>query len=1007
MMRQHRTGLPPRRILAATLLALALGAPAPAAPPDGPLSPADAPASFRLEPGLKLELIAAEPLVVSPVAAAFDERGRLFVAENRDYPTGPAEGKEPDGRVAILEDTDGDGRMDRRTDFATGLTYPNGLLPWKGGLILTCSPDVLYLRDSDGDGKADERRVLFTGFSLAGSTQLRVSHPTLSPDNWIYLTSGLTGGSVTSPSAPGRPPVPLGRTDFRFRPDGDAWEAADGGSQFGMSFDDAGNRFICYNRIQVQHAVLDSATLRRNPHLASSDTVQDCPADRVDDPATHQAAAARLFPLSRNTVTFESHAGTFTAACGVTVWKGTGLPPEYLGGAFSCDPTGNLVHFDRLVPRGATFAARPARDGVEFLASSDSWFRPDFLAGGPDGALYICDMYRKTIEHPEYLPEEVRKRTDFASGKGMGRLWRVTRADADPGDLARRRRPDLGALSTARLCEALRDPDGWHRGTAHRLLLERRDPAAVGPLQALAADPKAPAASVVLALQFLRTLGALPDGLLTASLAHPSAPVRENALILADARLAADPAAWLPRLLPLADDADARVRFRAAIVLGDTPPDAAGVPDALARIAARDGADRWARAAVFSSLAGRERPFLADLRASPRDATRSPELLTELGRLLAASRPRAEWPALIGLITSAGPGFRPQEQAALLTGLGESARGQLAPGDQADVLAAAIGPDAANAAMLETVRGLVAAMQAESLDAAQPPAGRIAAVGLLGLASYGQVGDTLLKLLDPGQPPDLGVAAARALGKLRDPRVAAALLEPARFASYPPALRAEVLAALVEQPAHLPGLLSAVEAGSVPVGAIGTLARQQILQAPDEGLRKRASSLFGAVAGDRARVFDDYKAVVDLPSDPAHGLAVFRRECASCHRLDREGSAVGPDLSSIRSQPKEAILLHLLVPDHEIAQGYAAYTVATKDGRVLTGVVGSETPTSLTLRQPLGKEDTILRSDIDALSAGKSSLMPPGLEKTISRQEFADLLAYLKGEGPRPQGGPR
>ena len=191
-----------------------------------------------------------------------------------------------------------------------------------------------------------------------------MSHPTLSIDNWIYLTSGLTGGKVVSPSAPDRPPVVTGRTDFRFRPDGDAWEAADGGSQFGLSFDDFGRRFICYNRVQVQHVVISSKTLRRNPHLASSETVQNCPAETVAEPLKGHGAAARLFPISRNVTTADSHAGTFTAACAVTVWRGTGLPESYRGGAFSCDPTGNLVHFDRLEPNGATFAAHPdARGG--------------------------------------------------------------------------------------------------------------------------------------------------------------------------------------------------------------------------------------------------------------------------------------------------------------------------------------------------------------------------------------------------------------------------------------------------------------------------------------------------------------------------------------------------------------------------------------------------------------------------------------------------------------------
>jgi putative membrane-bound dehydrogenase-like protein len=446
--------------------------PAPAsAGPDGPLTPEEAPRSFRIEPGVRLELVAAEPLIASPVALTFDGSGRLYVVENRGYPTGPGEGQPPAGRIARLEDTDGDGRMDRRTEFADGLTFPNGLMPWQDGLIVTCAPDVLLLRDGDGDGKADERRVLFTGFATTGSTQLRVSHPTLAIDNWVYLTSGLTGGNVVSPAAPDRPAVALGRTDFRFRPDGDAWEAADGGSQFGMTFDDFGRRFICYNRVQVQHVVISSKALRRNPHLASSETVQNCPAETVAEPLRGHGAAARLFPISRNITTADSHAGTFTAACAVTVYRGTGLPETFRGGAFSCDPTGNLVHFDRLVPRGVTFSASPARDGVEFLASSDSWFRPVFLAHGPEGALYVCDMYRKTIEHPDYLPVEIRKHTDFEGGKGMGRIWRVVRDDL-PAERARDlRRVDLAAAPTPRLCEVLRDRDGWRRDTAHRLLL--------------------------------------------------------------------------------------------------------------------------------------------------------------------------------------------------------------------------------------------------------------------------------------------------------------------------------------------------------------------------------------------------------------------------------------------------------------------------------------------------------------------------------------------------------
>ncbi len=991
--------------LVATLVATTPGSAGYAGPPDaprdGPLTPEQAAGSFRAEPGLRLELVAAEPLVASPVAMAFDERGRLFVAEDRGYPTGPGVGKPPVGRIALLMDVDGDGRMDRRSEFAGGLTFPNGVLPWDGGLIVTCAPEILFLRDVDGDGRADERRVLFDGFATTGSTQLRVSHPTLSVDNWVYVTSGLMGGKVVSPTAPGRPPVELKRTDFRFRPGGEAWEAADGGAQFGLTFDDFGRRFFCYNRVQVQHAVIASATLRRNPHLAFSDTVQDCPAETVAEPLKGHGASARIYSISGNITTADSHAGTFTAACGVTIFRGSGLPEAYRGGAFSCDPTGNLVHFDRLEPRGATFSARPIRDGVEFLASLDDWFRPVSLAHGPDGALYVCDMYRKTIEHPDYLPTEIRKHTDFESGKDLGRIWRVASAATRSEEARRLRRLDLSGASIDGLCAALLAPDGWRVDAAHRLLLARRDPASIGPLRALAASPSP--AAVVRAIRLLEALGALDDPTLRGALGHASPPVREDAIQLVEPRLARDPA-WLAPARDLADDPDARVRFRAAITLGSSRPEAEGVAAALARIAARDGSDRWARAAVFSSLSGREPGFLLALRDTPRSpAPLPPEMLEEAGKLVGAGRSGESWADEFRLVLDGRPGFSTAERVAFLAGFAGSIRGRLDPGASGDVLAAAIGSAPDRSALLESVRGLVEAARRSALDSAAPPGERRASADLLGDSGFDRAGETLLTLVDPGQLPSIQAAAVRALATQRDDRVAGSLLARDRFATYTPALRDEILSALFGRTHHLAGLLAALEAGRVSPGAVDAARRRQLAQHGDVDVRRRAEALFGTVSGDRVKVYESYKDVVEERSDPANGRSVFRRECASCHRLDQEGFAVGPDLFGIRNQSKPAILLHILAPDHEITPGFAAYTVATRDGRVLAGLIASETPTSLTLRQPLGKQETVLRDQVEAISAGALSLMPQGLEKNISRREFADLLAYLKGEGPAPR----
>ncbi len=780
------------------------------------LSPDDALKAFEVADGLRVELVAAEPLVESPCAMAFDERGRLFVAENRGYPN---TANPPQGRIALLEDTDADGRMDQRTVFADGLTFPNGVMPWRGGVIVTCAPDVLFFKDTDGDGKADEKRVLLTGFATSGSTQLRVNCPTLGPDGWIYFAAGLSGGDITSPEHPDRPALKM-TTDLRWNPQTGDIENTDGRSQYGMSFDDFGRRFICMNRVPVQHVVLSAKVLARNPNLAFSETVQDCNERSVKTGLRGGGDGVRLFPISSNITTADSHAGSFSAACAITIWRGGALPEKYRGCAFTCDPTGNLVHVDRLEARGATFAAVPMfeKERREFLASRDDWHRPVFLTSGPDGALYVCDMYRKTIEHPDYLPEEIRKRTDFESGKEMGRIWRVIATQSSASD---------------------RQTSVVKRG----------------------------------------------NDILTTVISLGDAQTRDALESLAEA----------------------------AATLGD---------------------DRWMRAAIFSGVGGREVEFLHALEK------------------------RAAFPVVVHAILD----LRNVDAGELSKRVVEKAG--------------------------EAIR-----------DASLPNEERVAFAQLLAHSSWEEAADPLRSVFSQDSDDSLCSAAVASLVALDAARAAALLLARESWQGFRPAVRESIVAALISRETSAAAIVAAMESGAFPPNMLSLQRRAFFLKHKDPAIRERAEKLFGkAIAGDRMKAFEEVKVALTLTAHAEHGREVFKTLCATCHRLDREGYAVGPDLFDIRNQPKESILFHIVVPEAEVAPAFAPYLIETKDGRTLGGILASETATSLTLRMPLGVEQTILRTNVARLEATPGSLMPAGLEAAMPRQDLADLLGYLKGE---------
>ena len=857
----------------------------------GPFTAEEELKTFKVADGLRVELVATDPMVESPCAMAFDEKGRLFVTENRGY---PSTSEPPQGRVLMLESTKGDGHYDKRTVFADGLSFPNGVMPWDGGLIVTCAPDIYFYKDTKGTGHADVKRTLLTGFDYAKSTQLRVNMPTVGPDGWIYFAAGLVGGTITSPEHPEKPAVKM-TGDLRWNPKTGDFETVDGRSQYGIAFDDFGRRFICMNRLPVQHVVIESRWLRRNPHLAFGETVQDCNDRTVKTGLKGGGDGVRVWPISHNITTADSHAGSFTAACSVRIWRGGALPEMFNGCAFSCEPTGNLIHADKLVPRGATFAAMPLLEKSELFASSDDWCRPVFLTRGPDGALYVCDMYRKIIEHPDYLPAEIRKHSDFDSGKNKGRIWRITSSAPTVKDM----------------------PREW--SYAKDRGLERDD------------------------------LDKVP----------------------------------LKDLLRGAESKDARVRFRAALGLGDSR-DARAV-QAMAKIASAGAEDRWTRAAVLSGIAGREREFATAALAELKDGqSGASDFLGELGMIFGRAANAAKRDPLAGDALPSIENTAANLRVAFLAGIADGANARI--GDSAPAWVRATAATAAEVAVKNSA----------------PVEARLRAVNLLKHAEWSAASKALTALAITSardNVAELRTAAVRSLVMFDNAEAAGALLAPKRLATLTPADREVTLSALLARPAHIPRVLDAVEAGVLPRNAIGAAQRTALSKNKDATVRDRAAKLFGAPAdGDRMKAYEASKAALALAPNAAHGKEVFKTLCSSCHRLNQEGFNVGPDLLDMRAQPKESILLHIVVPDYEIVSSFAASNVELKDGRTLVGIIISDTPESITLRQPLGVEENIPRANITSLTASEHSLMPGGLEATMKLQDLADLLSFLKGE---------
>lgn len=962
--------------------------------PQGPKTPAEEKTTFQLASGFKIDLVACEPQVMDPVATCFDQDGKLYVAEMRGYPNdGYGTGNISSGCVKLLADRDGDGVYETATIFADGLRFPTSIQPWKKGILVSVAPDICFFEDTDGDGRADVKKTLYTGFGIDNIQQL-LNSLQWGIDNWVYGCNGASGGSIRSVEKPDAPIVSLGSRGIRFHPETPgSLEPMSGGGQFGLSPDAWQHWFTATNSQHLRQIILPDHYLRRNPGMTVPATTLDIPehgpACKVFRISPFEAwrvertTRRKTGPDSARFAKTELIPGGFvTSACSPVVYEADLFPAEYRRSVFICEPANNLVLRDRLEEKGAIYTAKRADADREFLASTDNWFRPVNLSLGPDGCLYLVDFYREVIETPRSLPDDMKPKLVLRSQE-RGRIWRISY-----GGAKREPMPKWSEETSVNLVSQLSNANIWRRLTAQRLLVERQDKTVAPSLHDLVKNSSRDEGRAH-ALWTLQGLGEVSADDICSALKDSSPGVRQQGLRVAES--------WLNRSEPvralavkLADDPSAPVRFQAALSLGECDAPAAG--EALGALLRKDADDPWITAAVLSSSSRAAPSLLQGVVADDRWAASAggKAIIGRLGTMIGSRGRDEEIIGALALLKQIGkqPGWS-SWQIALLNGLGLGMKNSPQPlhiwWDK--------GSPAISQALADIGHGFRAAEKKAESTAPLPQ--RVEAVGLISYAPTRDARSMLQRLLQPDQPPELQSAAVRALSPHRGAEVTEILL--AAWPTASPSLRRELEEAIFGRREGIAPLLDAIEAKKILPQQLDASRIALLRKLPDKALRDRAAKLLaGSLNVDRQKVIESYKAILDLKSDAEKGRAVFRKHCIVCHRLENVGTEVGPDLNTaLRDKTAEQLLISILDPSREVDKRFTNYLIETKSGRSLTGLIAAETAASITLRRSERAEDTVLRSQIDSITDTGKSLMPDGLEQQLTKQDAADLIAYL------------
>jgi uncharacterized protein len=973
-----------------------------------PLAPDESMKHMVHPADFELKLFASEEqLGGKPIAMNWDERGRLWVVVTVDYPNNiQPEGKGHD-RILILEDAAGKGQADKVTVFADKLSIPTSLTFASGGVIVHQAPHTLLLRDTDGDDRADERKALFTGWRTsdthAGPSNLRQGM-----DNWIYGIVGYSGfeGKV------GEDAHKFGQGFYRFKPDGSKFEflRSTSNNSWGVGFSEEG--------------LLFGSTANGNPSVQMPIPNRYYEAVRGWSSSVLGTIADsdKFYPITDKIRQVDYH-GRFTAAAGHALYTARTYPREYWNrAAFVTDPTGHLVSTFTLQPQGATFRSRNAWN---LLASDDEWCAPIMAEVGPDGNVWVIDWYNYIVQHNPTPP-------GFQTGKGNayqtelrdkkhGRIYRLAARDAKPTAPF-----TLKDATPEKLVAALKNDNMLWRNHAQRLLVERGKQDVVPALLELAGEKRVDEVGlnvgVMHALWTLHGLGALdgsnPKALAAAvaALQHKSAGVRRNAVGVLPRTAESIGAVIGAGLLK---DADPQVRLAALLALADLPPARAGAEALVAAL--EDGSlveDRWLADAYTSAAARHHVEFLPAL-ARGWSKPLSPALVAVVSRAAEHQARRGEAQAVGPLVEALADGNAgvadavvaglvrgwPKDKAPalaestekalarLLAKLAPAARGQLV------ALSARWGSKALEKYAVEVVAALVAQVRNEK----ETEPNRIQAAAQLIDFRRGDADAArqLFALLTPQASPELGQGLLEALARSEAATTGPALVE--LLPSLTPGVKAAAVRALLGRTDWTTLLLDAAAKGTLHLTELTLDQRQGLTTHPNAKIAARARELLakggGLISPDRQKVIDELLPLTQKAGNPAAGKLVFKTHCTKCHTHSGEGARIGPDLTGMAVHPKNHLLIEIMDPSRSVEGNYRLYTVTTKSGRTLSGLLASESKTAIELIDVEAKKHTLLREDIEELLASKRSLMPDGFEKQLKPEEVVNLLEFLTTRG--------